>query len=46
MQHFAFQACQNEKNYLAPMDKILNASTDEEKRERKVLDVGCGSGIW
>jgi 23S rRNA A1618 N6-methylase RlmF len=37
---------QGKKNYIAPMADILNKGTGEERRDRKVLDVGTGSGIW
>jgi hypothetical protein len=46
IQHHAFKTAQGNKNYLAPIEQLLNAGTIEERKERKVLDVGCGSGIW
>lgn len=44
-QHNAIKLTQGEKNYLAPLAELLNAET-KDGSEKKVLDVGCGSGIW
>jgi hypothetical protein len=46
IQHHAFKTAQGNKNYLAPIEQLLNTGTIEERKERKVLDIGCGSGIW
>jgi len=43
-QHRAIKLTQGEVNYLAPLAELLNAESDGS--EEKVLDVGCGSGIW
>ena len=32
-----------DKNYVGPIEEVLNAPSD---RKRRVLDIGCGSGIW
>lgn len=44
-QHNAIKLTQGEKNYLAPLAELLNAES-VDGREKKILDVGCGSGIW
>jgi len=44
-QHNAIKLTQGEKNYLAPLAQLLNAKSSDGS-EKKVLDVGCGSGIW
>jgi tRNA1(Val) A37 N6-methylase TrmN6 len=46
IQHRALKIVQGKKNYVAPMADILNKGTSEERRDRKVLDIGTGSGIW
>jgi len=43
-QHRAIKLTQGEVNYLAPLAELLN--TEAGGSEKKVLDVGCGSGIW
>ena len=43
-QHRAIKLTQGEVNYIAPLAELLNADSDGS--EKKVLDVGCGSGIW
>jgi len=37
---------QGQENYIAPTADILNKGTSEERRDRKVLDIGTGSRIW
>jgi ribosomal protein L11 methylase PrmA len=44
-QHNAIKLTQGEKNYLAPLAELLSAES-KDGSEKKVLDVGCGSGIW
>jgi ribosomal protein L11 methylase PrmA len=34
------------KNYMAPLDEILAAKSTGDEAEKRVLDIGCGSGIW
>ena len=33
------------KNYMAPVDEHLKSKSNGDG-EKKVLDIGCGSGIW
>jgi hypothetical protein len=46
VQHFAFRAAQMNKNYMAPVDEHLKSRSNGDESEKKVLDIGCGSGIW
>lgn len=46
VQLHAIKTAQGNKNYIAPMAEVLNKGTLGDKQERKVLDIGCGSGIW
>ena len=32
-----------DRNWVGPMEEVLTAPSD---RKRRVLDIGCGSGIW
>ena len=34
---------QGDKIWVGPFEDVLNAPSD---RKRRVLDIGCGSGIW
>jgi 2-polyprenyl-3-methyl-5-hydroxy-6-metoxy-1,4-benzoquinol methylase len=44
-QHHAIKLTQGDVNYLAPLAELLNTESADGS-EKKVLDVGCGSGIW
>jgi ribosomal protein L11 methylase PrmA len=33
------------KNYMAPVDEQLKSKSSGDEGEKKVLDIGCGSGI-
>jgi len=34
------------KNYMAPVDEHLKSKSNVDESQKKVLDIGCGSGIW
>ena len=34
------------KNYMAPIDEHLKSKSNVDEGAKKVLDIGCGSGIW